>query len=723
MKLVQLLLVLGLAAHEAIANPISPFAPPQPQLAKRVIPHTHARHEKRTKAQGAVWAKVERAKREALLPMRIGLKQQNLHGGHELLMDISNPASANYGKHLSAEEVVDFFAPAESSVEAVKSWLVEAGIEPSAISQSANKQWLQFDASVDQVEDLLMADYHVWEHKMTGAKDIGCDEYHVPKHVKQHLDYITPGVKLMGNGGKLDKNLFDRDVGNGDDSIPRLAEVVDPSDSTLGKMTSRRFRARSTYTTKTADPKFRGPLRFAEPIRPEDVLSGNLTLAGDCDTYITPDCIRQLYGIPKGTKKHAGNKMGIFQSLGQHYTQQDLDTFFWAFTDNIPNGTFPELLSVNGGEGPTSNLNRAGAESNLDFQMAYGLIWPQEPALFQVDDEWYQQSQTTSSEYAGFFNNFWNAIDGSYCTSEAYGEKGNCERAECKDPSYPNPHEGGYKGELNCGVYNATNVISISYSGAEAELPASYQQRQCGEIMKLGLQGSTIMIASGDDGVAGFSTFSNPSGCMGLAYDVFNPQFLATCPYILTVGSTYLPTNRTAGKDAEVATSRFRSGGGFSNIYDAPEWQADIVSAYLAKADLDFEGYEGGGANYSNARAGIGRFNTIGRAYPDVAANGDRFVISSGGRLVSIGGTSASAPLWGGVVTLINEERLEMGKGPVGFIHPVLYAHPEVFNDITVGDNAGCKTTGFPALEGWDPVTGMGTPNYPKLLELFMSLP
>jgi tripeptidyl-peptidase-1 len=120
----------------------------------------------------------------------------------------------------------------------------------------------------------------------------------------------------------------------------------------------------------------------------------------------------------------------------------------------------------------------------------------------------------------------WNAIDGSYCTFEAFGETGNCERPECKDPTYPNQHEGGYKGELNCGLYKPTNVISISYSGAESELPASYQQRQCAEIMKLGLQGSTIMIASGDDGVAGFSTYANPTGCMGPNHDVFNPQFL-----------------------------------------------------------------------------------------------------------------------------------------------------------------------------------------------------
>lgn len=223
-----------------------------------------------------------------------------------------------------------------------------------------------------------------------------------------------------------------------------------------------------------------------------------------------------------------------------------------------------------------------------------------------------------------------------------------------------------------CGAYAATRVISISYSGAEADLPESYQQRQCAEIMKLGLQGTTVVISSGDDGVGGFSSPGAPSGCLGPNQDVFNPQFLATCPYILAVGSTVLQENGTAGETPEEATDRFRSGGGFSNIYEAPEWQRDVVNGYLAAAQLPFDGYEGGGGNFSNAHSGIGRYNKLGRAYPDVSANGDHFVIASGGELLRIGGTSASAPLWGSVITLINEERLAVGKGPVGFIHPVL---------------------------------------------------
>ncbi|KAI2632647.1 putative alkaline serine protease AorO [Hypomontagnella submonticulosa] len=709
MKFFSFIALVGLAAVEVLAAP--PFHKSYGAgslRSKRSIPDTHTQHEKRTEIQARAWTKVERALPDALLPMRIGLKQQNLQSGHDLLMEISDPKSKKYGKHLSAEEVVKFFEPATTSFNAVKDWLVEAGIPSNTISQSSNRQWVQFDAPVNQVEDLLMTDYDVWEHMDTGVKNIACEEYHVPKHIQEHIDYITPGIKLMGYGNTQQPPPKKREERNSRTG-PRLSQKI--SESEIANLMSERSK--------------HGPSQSASSVQPADVASGNYTLPGGCDQYVTPDCIRSMYGIPKGTKKHPDNRMGIFQSLGQHYTQYDLDKFFWSFTSEIPNGTHPELFSVDGGQGPTTSLRLAGSEANLDFQMAYGLIWPQDTVLYQVDDEWYQSIyQTDPAAYTGFFNNLWNAIDGSYCTFEAFGETGNCKRPECRDPVYPNPHDrAGYSGQLMCGVYKPTNVISISYSGAEIDLPPSYQQRQCAEIMKLGLQGSTIIISSGDDGVGSFPSPTAPSGCLGPARDVFNPQFLATCPYILTVGSTVLQTDGTPGETPEEATDRFPSGGGFSNIYPAPEWQKDIVASYLEKANLTFQGYEGGGGNYTPVNAGAGRFNKLGRAYPDVSANGDHFVISSGGELLRIGGTSASAPLWGAVVTLINEERLAAGKKPVGFIHQVLYSHPEVFKDIVKGDNRACKTTGFPAIEGWDPVTGMGAPDYPKLLELFLSLP
>lgn len=60
-----------------------------------------------------------------------------------------------------------------------------------------------------------------------------------------------------------------------------------------------------------------------------------------------------------------------------------------------------------------------------------------------------------------------------------------------------------------------------------------------------------------------------------------------------------------------------------------------------------------------------------------------------------IGGTSAAAPTFASILTRINDERLKAGKSTIGFVNPVLYAHPEALHDITVGNNPGCNTNGF----------------------------
>ena len=109
--------------------------------------------------------------------------------------------------------------------------------------------------------------------------------------------------------------------------------------------------------------------------------------------------------------------------------------------------------------------------------------------------------------------------------------------------------------------------------------------------------------------------------------------------------------------------------------------------------------------NYAPAY-GHGVFNRSGRGYPDVSALGLNLATVYNKNIIGVGGTSASAPLFAGIITLLNEERLSKGKNPVGFLNPTLYKYPEMFNDITVGSNPGCGTKGFPASKGWDPVTG-----------------
>ena len=132
--------------------------------------------------------------------------------------------------------------------------------------------------------------------------------------------------------------------------------------------------------------------------------------------------------------------------------------------------------------------------------------------------------------------NLLDAIDGSFCTAEdkAAGQE--------------------------CGIYSPTRVISISYGAAEVYYPEAQQQRQCNEFLKLGLQGHTFTISSGDYGVADRpSFFYDTNGCIipgnynattkllgpALNGTVFNPTFPQNCPYVLSVGGTQLNADET----------------------------------------------------------------------------------------------------------------------------------------------------------------------------------
>lgn len=294
------------------------------------------------------------------------------------------------------------------------------------------------------------------------------------------------------------------------------------------------------------------------------------------------------------------------------------------------------------------------------------------------------------------------------------------------DPKYPDRAHPllGYQGQLQCGVYKPTNVISISYGEQEDDIPTNYQKRQCNEFMKLGMQGVTVVIASGDSGVAARSTDNgNADGCLGNG-EVFNPDFPASCPYITAAGATFLPTGGDPAKDEEVAVTRFPSGGGFSNIYPRPAYQDAAVNTYLTAHTPPYKTYNT--SNMNNPPESVtngGIYNIAGRGYPDISAVGDNVVIINNGVPELIGGTSASAPVFAAIINRINEERLAAGKKTVGFVNPTLYANPGALHDITVGSNPGCNTDGFAVTKGWDPVTGLGTPNYPKLLDVFMALP
>jgi len=235
-------------------------------------------------------------------------------------------------------------------------------------------------------------------------------------------------------------------------------------------------------------------------------------------------------------------------------------------------------------------------------------------------------------------------------------------------------------------------VHSVSYGAYGGTYPSGPVHRLNTEYMKLGLRGITILFASGDNGV----------GC-SITCQKFEPDFPSS-PYVTMVGSTQL----NDGSSTEIGASF--SAGGFSNVWTMPSWQETAVEEFLNTATLPASHF----------------FNASGRGYPDLSALGVNVQIVDSGRVTAVDGTSCSSPIVAGFISMLNDIRLIAGKPTLGFINPLLYqwaeSNPSAFHDITSGNNGLRCCPGFNAIKGWDPVTGLGSPNFAVWSELVQAM-
>jgi tripeptidyl-peptidase-1 len=139
------------------------------------IPHQKAGfvvHEKRV--DHPAWTNVRRLERDVPIPLRIGLKQQNLDKLPEFLMAVSDPTSSLFGLHWSPEKVAKVFAPATRAIDAVNTWLIDAGFDTQRLRSSHNTAWIEVqNATVEEVERLLGAEYYVYSHQATSKEHVG----------------------------------------------------------------------------------------------------------------------------------------------------------------------------------------------------------------------------------------------------------------------------------------------------------------------------------------------------------------------------------------------------------------------------------------------------------------------------------------------------------------------------------------------------------------------
>jgi kumamolisin len=190
--------------------------------------------------------------------------------------------------------------------------------------------------------------------------------------------------------------------------------------------------------------------------------------------------------------------------------------------------------------------------------------------------------------------------------------------------------------------------------------------------------GVTVCVAAGDDG----STDGVTDGLNHVDFPASSPNVLA-CGGTKLVASGNSITSETVWN--ELANNEGATGGGISDFFTpVPSWQASAGVPPSANPN-----------------------HNVGRGVPDVTGNADPttgYVTLVDGNSDVIGGTSAVAPLWAGLIALINES---IGK-PAGFINPLLYQNVSAdddFNDITTGNNGA-----YSAGPGWDACSGLGSP-------------
>ncbi|KAE8214735.1 hypothetical protein CF327_g1937, partial [Tilletia walkeri] len=365
---------------------------------------------------------------------------------------------------------------------------------------------------------------------------------------------------------------------------------------------------------------------------------------GCSTTLVTPTCLRNLYQTSGYTPSSTTEGVTVMGYIGQSASQSDLTTFLNKYRPDAAGAQ----LTIKTTAGATNDQTNPGDEANLDVQTVVSQTYPL-PTTF-LD---YGTSSTAGDIFSLTFQ---------YLLAQS----------------------------------TKPGVVSISYGSDESDFTASQARSMCNYAQQLTAQGTTIVVSSGDSGVAGQQDACPP----------FTPTYPSGCPYILSVGATQSFSPEVA---VDTTLAGFYSGSGFSNIFSTPSYQSSAVSSYESK----IASTQTSSGNY---------FNKQGRAFPDVSAQGSKYAVVISGATYSIGGTSASAPTFSSVLALLNDARKAAGKGRVGWIQPTIYGNTAGLTDITGGSSLGCgrsTTLGFPATAGYDAATGLGTPIFPSLRTVF----
>ena len=541
------------------------------------------------------WKQLGAAAGNSSLELQIAIKQRNINGLIDRLMQISDPDNKDFRRFMTKEQVAEFIKPEQANIKAISDWLASNGVKSESIQFTPSFDYAKVMISVAMAEKLLSTNFSLFNYQ--GSQEIiRTTKYFLPTNIAPLVDFIQPTT------------LFSF-------IIPQTTNDKTPS-----------MAASSNQTAA-------------------------LPFDSSCLLKITPDCLRQLYRMKNYTSKPTTH-IGVTGYLGQIANRNDLILFSKSFGGKEVGELAYQFEPVNSAKDDQGNP-MPGGEANMDVQYAASLAYPSKTTFY---------STPGSPPFNPKFN-------GEPNGNEPFLEWLNHLLAQ-SDSQLP-------------------QTITTSYGDHEQTVPQEYANRVCNDFAQLGVRGVSLLFSSGDGGVAGAQSTS----CEMNGSKKFIPTFPSSCPFITSVGST-------AGFPEHASSF---SSGGFSDYFKRPSYQDEKVSAFIKTL----------GSTYS------GLYNTTGRGFPDISAQGEGFQVIDGGSKIVMAGTSASVPTVAAIISNLNDYLLSQGKAPLGFLNPWLYKKASAaLNDITSGSNPGCGTKGFSAAQGWDAVTGLGTPDFENLKAL-----
>ena len=648
---------------------------------------------------------------------------------------VSNPLSNQYGNYLSSAQIAAVAAAAHEDIELVTSWLQAHGISSSSYTVRGGR--VEVESTTGRAEALLKTTFAPLVNKDTAQAVLRAGDYHLPDEIE---DKIAAVFGLHGLPLPPRRNLVAAPVAKPAAVVPAVIEEA--------------------YNFSGVQPHAEGNVQAVTEFQGQYMSEQDLT------DWFKKYVANYTVGKDDKVSKFVGD---MNKQDGQQEATLDiqyimgitpgLKTEFWLFSSmdfcgDLANWTATLLSDENpplvhsvsyGWQGDLGMIHCEDdkitvVDNNLAKLAAKGIT-----VIFASGDtgSGYQTTNTQCKEvtdpktaYTGIVESKLRSRSLTACCLAAEGAQGYTFVAAA------GPAPMGKCYQLQDGQYFTGQIVNSSIvlsaedccqmsQGPPGGMPSFaewtfYAHNKTCNIFGFGamtVQGPknasvsgyapTPMPAEGNctvwASITGKKADATADSSSGAAVRiVLWPSWPASSGWVTSVGATRF-IGQKAGAE-EMATDQFGSGGGFSwmfNYSTDAAYQTEAVQAYLETAK----------ASLPPAQA----FPTFGRGTPDVSALGEGYQVLINGSVSSVGGTSASTPTFAGLISLINDARLLAGRKPMGFLNPFIYQNTQAFTDITKGQNAigrGDITLpyGFNCTKGWDPVTGVGSPIFDKML-------